>query len=99
MFEYWTEFNAVFLLFMVTGYAIYRFFDRRTHQGIEKKRIYACGERWDQQEMPSGFYDAMTGYLRIKKLSLMHSGNISDYLLWAFAGIVAIMMLFSVLYV
>jgi len=99
MFEYWTLFNGVFVLFIVIGYVIYKVFDRgRLVEEDRKKELYACGERWNHQHIPSGLYATIVNSLRIKKLSHAHSGDVSDYLLWAFSGIVIIMMLFVVFY-
>ncbi|MBN2102357.1 MAG: hypothetical protein JW716_05805 [Candidatus Aenigmarchaeota archaeon] len=99
MFEYWTLFNGIFVLFIVTGYIIYRLFDRGSVSDEDrKKELYACGERWEQQSMPSGFYSTIINALRIKKLSEAHTGDVSDYLLWVFSGIVIVMMLFVVFY-
>lgn len=100
MFEYWTLFNGVFILFIALGYILYKIFDRWNVVPEERKdELYACGERWEEQSMPStGFYKSITDALGLKRLSGFHTGNVSDYLLWVFSGIVIIMLLFTVFY-
>ncbi len=99
MFEYWTLFNGVFILFIVLGYVIYKIFDRgKVISEDRKNELYACGERWDQQHVPLNFYLTIIDALGIRKLSEAHTGDVSDYLLWVFSGVVIIMMLFVVFY-
>ncbi len=100
MFEYWTLFNGVFIIFILIGYLIYKLFDRGKFVLEERKEeLYACGERWEQPPIPFNFYATIISALKIKKLSEAHTGNVSDYLLWVFSGIVIVMMLFVVFYV
>ena len=99
MFEYWTLFNGAFILFIFIGYIIYKIFDRRRVADEDrKKELYACGERWEEQPFSSGFYETIISALGIRKLSEAHTGDVSDYLLWLFSGIVILIMLFVVFY-
>ena len=99
MFYGWTLFSGIFILFIALSYAIYKAFDRGRFVPEERKdELYACGERWaDEAISPADFYEMIVSALKIKRLSDIHTGNISDYLLWIFCGIIGMMIAFVVL--
>ncbi|NOX71739.1 MAG: hypothetical protein GXO64_03515 [Candidatus Micrarchaeota archaeon] len=99
MFEYWSIFNAMFVFFVLVGFLIYKVFDKGFISGNEKEGIFACGEKWKEQPMPAGFYKTITDTLMVRRLSDMHTGDVSDYLLWIFAGVAAMIIFFVVFYV
>jgi hypothetical protein len=61
----------------------------------EAKKIYACGEDISPARMnvpQDAFYAVMIRSLRLEKLRQWHSGNLTRYLIWVFAGMVLMMI-------
>lgn len=83
----------VALIFMLNKHSMK--YGRKRRPSNAKKKIYACGEDMSpiQMDVPQGsFYRVFIRYMRLEKLSEWHSGDLSRYLTWVFAGMVVLML-------
>ncbi len=94
MLEHWPFFTAAFLGFAAVGLLIYMSGSRRRRVEGWKNEAYTCGEPFPSTPMgPQNFYSAVRKNLRIDELRRMHSGRLSEYLLWMVVGIVAVLIM------
>ncbi len=92
----------VFLFFLAVFGIIY-IMSRGTKGSKEKSKskIYACGEniRPENMNVPQeSFYNTLIKALRLKKLSYMHSGSLTDYMFWIITGMVVLIILLVALW-
>ena len=93
MFEYWSVFILAFLGFIGLGLLIYLLGNRKKRAEERKGDTYTCGEPFPETGVPSdGFYEAIVKNLRVDDIRRLHSGRLSDYLLWLMVGIVAVII-------
>lgn len=67
----------------------------------EKKKMYACGEevKLEEANIPGEtFYQSLIKSLRLDEIKSWHSGNLNDYLLWIFVGMVVLIILLVALW-
>lgn len=94
MFEYWSFFILAFFGFMGLGFLIYLMGNRKSRFEKDKFETYTCGEPFPKTEVsPQNFYVAIKKNLGIREMRDMHSGKLSDYLLWFLIGLVAVMIM------
>ena len=94
MFEYWSLFSSAFAGFVVLGFLIYLMGNRRTRSEERKYETYTCGEPFEKVRInPDNFYTAIKKGLGIRDIREIHSGRLSDYLLWLFVGIVLMVVM------
>ncbi len=94
MFEQWTSVILSFFLFIALGVIIYATGRRATRPENEKYKTYTCGEPFDKVSIsPDNFYRAAKKSIGIKDLRELHSGKLSDYLLWFVVGVAVILIL------
>ena len=94
MFEYWSFFILAFIGFSGLGLLIYLLGSRESKAECKKNETYTCGEPFPKVSIGSdNFYDSIKKNLRIGDIQKMHSGKLSDYLLWLVAGIVAVLLI------
>jgi hypothetical protein len=102
MIEYPVIGNAIIFFFIVSliGLAIYRSTKKRNIRERAKFSIYTCGEDLDPEDLnipPETFYEYLIGMFKMRKLREWHSGNLNDYLLWLFAGMILIIVMLMVI--
>lgn len=87
---------VTFLVFLGIFLAVY-LIGRRP--GKKKGReIYACGEDISPERLnvpQDSFFRVFTKTLRIDWLRRMHTGNVSDYLVWIILGLIFIIVILS----
>jgi hypothetical protein len=87
---------TTFLVFLSIFLAIY-LISRRP--GKRKGReIYACGEDISPERLnvpQDSFFRVFTKALGIEWLRRMHTGNVSDYLIWIVLGLIFIILVLS----
>lgn len=69
---------------------------RKKDQGI-----FACGEDIPPEHLnvpQDSFYRVFVRSLRVAWLKRMHTGNLSDYLLWIIVGMIFIVMALSIIW-
>ncbi|MEM5871567.1 MAG: hypothetical protein QW051_01705 [Candidatus Aenigmatarchaeota archaeon] len=93
MLEYWQNFVSIFLFFILIGIIIYLLSNKKSREENMKKETYTCGEKIEQTYVPAeNFYEAIKKNLRVDEISKLHSGKLSDYLLWFLIGLSAILV-------
>jgi hypothetical protein len=93
MFEQWSHFVAVFAGFVLVGMVIYLLGSRKARAEAMKKEAYTCGEKLPRTYVgPENFYEALKENLKLNAISKLHSGRLSDYLLWLVVGLSAILI-------
>lgn len=94
MFEYWSLFVLTFLGFIGLGFLIYSLGNRNSRFEERKFDTYTCGEPFPEVNVkPQNFYIAIKRSLGIRDISELHSGKLSDYLLWFLIGMVLVMLM------
>jgi hypothetical protein len=94
MFEYWSFFILAFFGFMGLGLLIYLLGSRKKRTEGWKNETYTCGEPFPKVNIgPENFYAAVSKNLRVGDIQKMHSGKLSDYLLWLVVGITAVLLI------
>jgi hypothetical protein len=94
MFEYWLWVTAPLLLFSLIGLAIYALARQPKKSEQFKEDTYTCGEPLpDIRVQADNFYQAIRSTLRLRKLRHLHSGDLSDYVLWMLVGLTLILVL------
>ncbi|MCK5023416.1 MAG: hypothetical protein KAS04_04550 [Candidatus Aenigmarchaeota archaeon] len=94
MFDYWSVFSLVFIGFTVIGFLIYFMGNRKTRYEKMKLETYTCGEPFPEVSIgPDNFYVAIKKNLGIRNLRHIHSGKLSDYLLWFLIGLAALIFM------
>lgn len=88
--------GLLFLLFMGVFFIIYQL-SKRLGKKYPKKgeAIYACGEdiKPEQLNVPTAsFYTVLIRAFGLKKIKKIHSGNMTTYLIWIFAGIIILLL-------
>jgi len=67
----------------------------RGRKSNAKRKIYACGEDIRPREInipQASFYRVLIKSMKLNRLKEWHSGHLTRYLLWVFAGMVMLMM-------
>lgn len=91
MFEVWSFFILIFAAFIGLGLIIYLLGNRKTRFEEGKYDTYTCGEPFPKVSIGSqNFYDSVKRNLGLRDLRDLHSGKLSDYLLWFLAGMVVV---------
>jgi hypothetical protein len=94
MFEQWSRFIIAFAGFVSLGIIIYLLGSRKTRAEAMKKEAYTCGETLPKIYVgPENFYEALKENLRLDYISKLHSGKLSDYVLWLVIGLTALLMM------
>lgn len=94
MFEYWHVFGMAFIGFSGIGLAIYLMGNRKTRFERMKSETYTCGEPFPKVSIsPDNFYVAVKKGLGIRDLREIHSGKLSDYLVWFMLGLSAVIIM------
>lgn len=94
MFEYWSLFVLTFFCFIGLGFLIYFMGNRKSRVEERKYETYTCGEPFPKVHVSSeNFYAAIKKSLGIGDLRNIHSGKLSDYLLWFLIGMVILMLM------
>jgi hypothetical protein len=98
MFENWSLFGVVFFGFIVIGFVIYSMGSRKTRYEKMKYETYTCGEPFPKVRIGTdNFYAAIKKGLGTRDIRHIHSGKLSDYLIWMLLGIVAVLLMVLVL--
>jgi hypothetical protein len=93
IFEYWMYFTSAFFGFVLLGFLIYLLGNRKSKAGGMKNETYTCGEPFPKVRVyPENFYRAISKNLALGGLRKIHSGKLSDYLLWFVAGLAVILL-------
>ncbi len=94
MFEYWSFFVLTFVGFIGLGFLIYFLGNRKSRFEERKFETYTCGEPFPKVHVsPENFYVAIKKGLGIRNLREIHSGKLSDYLLWFLIGMVVVILM------
>ena len=94
MFENWSVFVLSFLVFTALGFLVYLLGNRKSRFEERKYETYTCGEPFPKVHVsPENFYVAVKKSLGIKDLREIHSGRLSDYLLWFVIGLVLVILM------
>lgn len=94
MFEHWSLFVTVFSAFMGIGLAVYLLGNRKTRAENMKSETYTCGEPFPKTSVgPENFYGAIKENLRTDEMRRLHSGRLSDYVLWLVVGVAALILM------
>jgi hypothetical protein len=94
MFEYWFWVTVPLALFALVGLAIYATGRHPKKREQFKEETYTCGEPLpDIRVQADNFYQAIRNTLRLGKLRHLHSGDLSDYVLWMVVGLTLILVL------
>ncbi len=97
MFEYWPLFAGGFFGFILLGYLIYSMGSRSYRKEKGKEDVYTCGEPFDKVEIRSeNFYQAITDNMNFRMIQEIHTGKLSDYILWILIGIASFVLLILV---
>jgi hypothetical protein len=94
MFEYWFWVTVPLALFSLMGLAIYAAGRRPKKREQFKEETYTCGEPLPDMRVQAGnFYQVIRKTLRLGKLRHIHSGDLSDYVLWVVVGLAFILVM------
>jgi len=94
MLDYWFWVSAPLLAFMGIGLLIYAMGRHPRKREPGKEEPYTGGEDLpDIRVQPDNFYQAIRKTLRLKRLQDMHTGDLSDYLIWVLVGLAALLIL------
>jgi hypothetical protein len=94
VFEYWSLFVLTFAGFIGLGFIIYLLGNRKVRFEEKKQDTYTCGEPFPKVSIsPDNFYVAIKRSLGIRNIREIHSGKLSDYLLWFMIGLVVILLM------
>jgi len=94
MFEYWFWVTVPLAVFGLIGLAIYGLARHPKKSEQFKEETYTCGEPLpDIRVQADNFYQAIRNTLRLRKLRHLHSGDLSDYVLWMLVGLTLILVL------
>ena len=91
---------VMFLVFLAVFLVIYAIGKKPTRRRREQK-IYACGEDIPPEHLnvpQDSFYRVFVRTLRIGWFRRMHTGNLSDYLVWIILGLVFLVIVISMLW-
>jgi hypothetical protein len=89
----------MFLVFLAVFMVIYAIGKRPVRR--KEQKIYACGEDIPPERLnvpQDSFYRVFVKSLRIVWLERLHSGNLSDYLLWIVLGLAFMVIVLSMLW-
>ena len=94
MFEKVFQGLVVFLFFSGIGFLIYKIGKEPKERDKRKFQNYTCGEPFPEVRIGSeNFYQTLKESLGLKRLRDIHSGDVTEYLIWVFLGLVAILLL------
>ncbi|MFH1237512.1 MAG: hypothetical protein V1648_03875 [Candidatus Aenigmatarchaeota archaeon] len=94
MFENWSHFILAFLGFICIGLIIYLTGNRGKKTEGWKNEPYTCGEPFPMADVGAdNFYGSIKQSLRIDEIRKLHSGRLTDYLLWMVVGVTAILIM------
>ena len=94
MFEQWSHFVFVFAGFIAAGIIIYLLGSRKTRAETMKSETYTCGEALPKINVgPENFYGALKENLKLDYVRRLHSGKLSDYVLWLIIGLTALLIM------
>jgi len=98
MFEGWTLFVGCFVGFILLGLMIYLLGNRSFRPDGKKDETYTCGENLQKKSVTSdNFYQAIIDSFGLNKLRDIHTGKLSDYVIWMIVGVVIIVMMVLVI--
>jgi len=98
MFEYWSFFILTFAGFIGLGLIIYFMGSRKARAEERKYEPYTCGEPFPRVNVgPDNLYQAIKKNLGIEDIQKIHTGKLSDYLLWMLAGFIAVVLMVMML--
>ncbi|MBN2042214.1 MAG: hypothetical protein JW754_00245 [Candidatus Aenigmarchaeota archaeon] len=98
MFENWTLFIGSFMGFILLGFLIYLIGNRSFRPEGKKGETYTCGEPFQKVSVTSdNFYQAIIESMGLNRLRDVHTGNLSDYVIWMVVGIVMIVIMVLVI--
>ncbi len=89
----------IFLVLLGVFMIIYRLGKHPPRKKDQK--IFACGEDIPPEHLNiphESFYRIFMKSTRVEWLRRMHSGNLSDYLLWILIGLIFMVMMISILW-
>ncbi len=90
---------VVFLLLLLIFLVIYAVGKKPVKR--KRQKIYACGEDVSPERLNvphDSLYRVFMRSLRLEWLRRMHTGNLSDYLVWIVTGLVVIVIILSVVW-
>jgi len=88
MFESWFWVTVPFALFALIGLLIYKLGRYPKKEEPGKTESYTGGEDLPELRVEAdNFYQAIKRLFRLGRLRDIHSGDLSDYLLWMVAGL------------
>ena len=94
MFEQWFWVTGPLAIFTVLGLLIYVAGRRPKKSEPGKEETYTCGEDMpDIRVQADNFYQVIRKSFRLGKLRHIHSGDLSDYVLWVVVGLTLILVL------
>lgn len=89
---------ASVIVFAVLLLLLYGLSKETSKGGRDKTRMYACGEKWEPEQLPAGsVYRLLVRQLGIERLEKMHRGDLSTYLLWILLGLLALVFVIALL--
>ena len=98
MFENWFWITGPLLLFSLIGLAIYALGRHPKKNEQFKEETYTCGEPLpDIRVQADNSNQAIRSTLRLRKLRHLHSGDLSDYVLWMLVGLTLILVMVAAL--
>ena len=79
---------------MAIGFAIYLLGNKKSRFEDKKYDTYTCGEPFPKVRVsPDNFYVSIKKSLGIRDIREMHSGKLSDYLLWLLIGLIVVLLM------
>lgn len=94
MFEQWFWVTGPLVIFTLVGLLIYAAGRRPRKKEQFKEETYTCGEPMpDIRVQADNFYQIIRRTFRLGKLRHIHSGDLSDYVLWVVVGLTLILVL------
>ncbi len=101
MFNWWFWVFGPLILFTLIGYFIYFIFSRFAPRKPDpvKESPYTCGEPMPPIRIGSkNFYQPIRDALKLDEVKKIHTGDLSDYLLWIVVSVVIMLLLVSLLW-
>ena len=98
MFESWFWVTVPFAAFAIIGLLIYKLgrYPKKAEPG--KEESYTGGEDLPELRVEAdNFYQAIKRAFRLGRLREVHSGDLSDYLLWMVAGLTFLLIMVMLL--
>ncbi len=93
--------NIIIAFLLLLGFFLMIYVLGKHPTSKKEQKIFACGEDIPPERLnipQDSFYNVFSKSLGIRWLKRMHTGNLSDYLLWIVVGLIFIITVLSVLW-